>query len=135
LLVRLFRFPSKKQKFILCIAETHAFSTFLQTLYHVFNCFLDCLDPWFAQVTKIAGVYHGCKQDLGARDRDETETFDFLPEIRPRRDPPKSLRDRDETETFRGRDRDLFSRPFRLTVGLYYNNRCIHYTDNMRQLH
>jgi hypothetical protein len=70
--------------------------------------------------------------------RDVNETLG--PETRPRWDPPKIFRDRDlwfrvrdETETFRCRD--VFSRPFRLTVSLYYNNRYIHYTDNMRQLH
>ena len=69
----------------------------------------------------------GCKRDLGVRDRDETETFDFLPETRPRRDPPTIFRGRDlwfwardetETETFRGRDRDVFSSPFNLNVSL-----------------
>jgi hypothetical protein len=70
----------------------------------------------------------------------ETETFGYLPETRPSKNFPRQDRDlrfraRDETETFRGRDRDVFSRPFSLTVSLYFNNSHIHYTDNMRQLH
>jgi len=61
--------------------------------------------------------HQGCKRDLRLRDRDETETFGFLSETRPR--PSKIFRDRDETETFdfwardetetlQGRDRDVF---------------------------
>jgi hypothetical protein len=66
------------------------------------------------------------KRDLGARDRDlwlssrdetlqtfsESKTFDLGLETIPR---PSEA------------DRDVFSRPFRLTVSLHYNNRYIHY--------
>ena len=54
-----------------------------------------------------------CKRDLHVRDRDETETFDFIFETRPRRDVPTKLTRRDETETFQNqvsrpsRDRDV----------------------------
>jgi len=70
----------------------------------------------------------GCKRDLRLRDRDETETFGFLSETRPR--PSKIFRDRNETETFdfwardetetetlQGRDRDVFRD---LPIKLFY---------------
>jgi hypothetical protein len=103
----------------------------------------------------IAGFVHLQLFNAIARDVKETlgpetetfgyqQTFGYLSETRPRRDPPKIFRERHETETFdlgletRPRPSEaemFFSRPFRLTVSLYYNNRYIHYTDNMRQFY
>ena len=51
-----------------------------------------------AHVNLVNDQTQGCKRDLGLRDRDETETFGFQSETRPK--PTKISRDRDETETF-----------------------------------
>jgi hypothetical protein len=53
----------------------------------------------------------------------ETATFGFLPETLQKFSETFDLGLETSTETFR--DRDVFSRPFRRTVSLYYNNRYI----------